>query len=102
MPSEPHRPDNNGNMKQLKFFLFLCLAVSMFLNVASDDDSSTGRNLADLGMLFSFLTLVLIAALIARTFCAGSGDPELAVLDTQELANAIERLKDGYGLRDVK
>jgi hypothetical protein len=68
MPSEPQRPDNNGNMNQLKFFLFLCLAVSIFLNVASDDDSSTGRNLADLGMLFSFLTLVLMAALIARTF----------------------------------
>jgi hypothetical protein len=67
MTSEPHQPDNNGNMNQLKLFLFLCLAVSMFLNVASDDDSSTGRNLADLGMLFSFLTLVLMAALIVRT-----------------------------------
>jgi hypothetical protein len=67
MTSEPHQPDNNGNMNQLKLFLFLCLAVSMFLNVASDDDSSTGRNLADLGMLFSFLTSVLMAALIART-----------------------------------
>ena len=68
MPSEPHRPDNNGNMNQLKFFLFLCLAVSMFLNVASNDDSSIGRNLADLGMIFSFLTLVLMAALIIRSF----------------------------------
>jgi hypothetical protein len=68
MPSEPHRPDNKGNMNQLKFFFFLCLAVSMFLNVVSDDDSSTGRNLADLGMLFSFLTLVLMTALIIRSF----------------------------------
>jgi hypothetical protein len=68
MPSEPHRPDNNGNMNQLKFFLFLCLAVSMFLNVASNDDSSIGRNLADLGMIFGFLTLVLMAALIIRSF----------------------------------
>ena len=68
MPSEPHRPDNNGNMNQLKFFLFLCLTVSMFLNVASNDDSSIGRNLADLGMIFGFLTLVLMAALIIRSF----------------------------------
>ena len=75
MPSEPQRPDDNGNMNQLKFFLFLCLAVSIFLNVASDDDSSTGRNLADLGMLFSFLTLVLMAALFIRTFLSWRRGP---------------------------
>jgi hypothetical protein len=75
MPGEPQRPDNNGNMNQLRFFLFLCLAVSMFLNVASDDDSSTGQNLADLGMLFSFLTLVLMAALFIRTFLSWRRGP---------------------------
>jgi len=57
---------------------------------------------------FSLATLRQVGSIIAEHLESGTSDADgviaqlVAVLDTQELADAINRMERGYGLRVVK
>jgi hypothetical protein len=63
MINDPHRLDD-----RLKVFTALSFAVSVVLNLLLNNGGETGRIIANFATIFGLLTLVLVIALIVRTF----------------------------------
>ena len=65
MINDTHRLDN---IDRLEVFPALSFAVSVVLNLLPNNGGETGRIIANFATIFGLLTLVLVFALIVRTF----------------------------------